>query len=215
MRDNPVKVKICGLTNPAEATAAAEAGADYIGLNFFPKSPRFVDPARAAMVAAAVPDTVSKVALVVNADDETLDELLASVPIDILQLHGTETPERVTDIRARTSLPVMKVLGIATAQDVGQIDRYSDVADQLLIDAKPPPGADRPGGNAVAFDWSLIAGRDWAVPWLLAGGLTVGNVAQAIASTQARQVDVASGVESAPGVKDPDLIRAFIAAARR
>lgn len=214
MRDDPVKVKICGLTNPEEAIAAVEAGADYIGLNFFPKSPRVVDYATAAAVGAALPTDVLKVALVVDADDQTLDALLASVPIDILQLHGNESPERVAKIRDHTGLSVMKVLGIATAEDTRKIDLYSDVADQLLIDAKPPPDADRPGGNAVAFDWSLIAGRTWTLPWLLAGGLTADNVAQAIKLTNARQVDVASGVESAPGVKDPELVRAFIAAAR-
>jgi phosphoribosylanthranilate isomerase len=213
MRD-PVKVKICGLTDPLEAAAAAKAGADYIGLNFFPRSPRYVDFPKAAALSAVLPPEVTKVALVVDADDATLDALMSEVPLDMLQLHGAESPARVAEIRARSGLPVMKVLGIATAEDVAKADIYTAVADQLLIDAKPPPGADRPGGNAVAFDWSLIAGRDWGLPWLLAGGLTPENVARAIQLTGATQVDVASGVESAPGVKDTAKIRAFIDAAR-
>jgi phosphoribosylanthranilate isomerase len=139
---------------------------------------------------------------------------VAALPLDMLQLHGEESPARVAEVKARHGLPVMKAVGIATEGDLGALDRHARVADQLLVDARPPPGADRPGGNAVAFDWRLIAGRRWAVPWMLAGGLTPGNVAEAIRLTGARQVDVSSGVESAPGVKDEGLIRAFVAAAR-
>ncbi|MEM6577745.1 MAG: phosphoribosylanthranilate isomerase [Pseudomonadota bacterium] len=210
----PVKVKICGLTDPADIPAAIAAGADYLGLNFYPRTPRFVGLSTAALFAASIPEGLIKVGLVVDADDATLDAITTNVPLDMIQLHGSETPQRVTEVRARTGKRVMKVLGIATADDLPAIDAYADVADQLLIDAKPPPGADRPGGNAVAFDWSLIAGRDWPLPWMLAGGLTPENVAEAIRLTGARQVDVASGVESAPGVKDADLMRAFITAAR-
>jgi len=136
------------------------------------------------------------------------------VPLDMLQLHGRETPDRVAEIKARYGLPVMKAIGIAGEADLGQIDRYATVADQLLIDAKPPKGAERPGGNAAAFDWSLIEGREWPLPWLLAGGLTPDTVGDAVTRTGARQVDVSSGVEIAPGQKDADRIRAFIAAAR-
>jgi phosphoribosylanthranilate isomerase len=150
----------------------------------------------------------------VDPTDAGLDAILSEVPIDMLQLHGHETPARVTDVRARYGLPVMKALGVADAADLAQIDTYGAVADQLLIDAKPPRGADLPGGNGLSFDWRLIAGRDWPRPWMLAGGLTPDNVAQAIALTGAQQVDVSSGVEAAPGQKDPARIAAFIAQAR-
>ncbi len=205
-----IRVKICGVTDAAAVSAAVSAGAAYLGFNFFPKSPRYADFETAAMLAAEVPSGIAKVALTVDADDAMLDALTERVPLDMLQLHGSESPERVVEVKSRYGLPVMKVIGIAGAEDLPKIDTYARVSDQLLVDAKPPKGADRPGGNAVAFDWSLIAGRRWAVPWMLAGGLTPDNVADAIRQTGARQVDVASGVESAPGVKDPDLIRASI-----
>ncbi|MBQ2260049.1 MAG: phosphoribosylanthranilate isomerase [Loktanella sp.] len=208
------RVKICGLRDAAMLDAAVTAGAHYVGLVFFDKSPRHVTLAQAAGLAAAVPAGVAKVALVVNADDTALDALLAQVPIDILQLHGAEPPERVTAIKARYGLPVMKAVGVAGPDDLTALDIYAQVADQLLVDAKPPKGADLPGGNGLAFDWQLIAKRRWPVPWMLAGGLTPDNVAQAVALTGARQVDVSSGVESAPGVKDAALIAAFCAALR-
>ncbi len=209
-----VRVKICGLTRPEDVAASVAAGASYLGFNFFPKSPRYTDIPSAAAMAVTVPDGVAKVALVVDADDTLLDALTASVPIDILQLHGSETPERVLAVKARYGLPVMKVVGVATAEDLPLLDAHGRVADQILVDAKPPPGADRPGGNAITFDWNLIAGRRWPVPWMLAGGLTPLNVVDAIALTGARQVDVASGVESAPGVKDAQMVADFIAAAQ-
>lgn len=209
-----VRVKICGLTAVRDVLCAVEAGAAYVGFVFFARSPRHVTPEQARALALEVPPGVAKVALTVDADDASLDALCARVPLDMLQLHGHESPARVAMVRARFGLPVMKALGISEAGDLAQIDAYAAVADQLLIDAKPPPGATRPGGNAAAFDWGIIAGREWPLPWLLAGGLTPGNVAEAIARTGARQVDVSSGVERAPGVKDPDLIRAFIAQAR-
>lgn len=209
-----IRVKICGLSTPDAIAAAVDAGAAYVGFVFFPKSPRSVSLSDAARLAVDVPPGVAKVALVVDPDDDFLDRLTAQVPLDILQLHGSESVERVAEIKGRTGLPVMKVVGIADAKDLPQLDAYAQVADQLLVDTKPPRGADRPGGNAQSFDWSLIAGRRWPVPWMLAGGLTQANVAQAIAMTGARQIDVSSGVESAPGVKDPELIRAFIDSAR-
>ena len=151
----------------------------------------------------------------VDADDATLDAITATVPLDMLQLHGHESPARVAEIRARYGLPVMKAIGIADAADLDQIDTYAAVADQLLIDAKPPRGAVLPGGNGLSFDWRLLAGRKyWTRPWMLAGGLTLANVAQAQQRTGAMQVDVASGVESAPGVKDAALIAAFVRAAQ-
>ncbi|MEP1962192.1 phosphoribosylanthranilate isomerase [Tateyamaria sp.] len=209
-----VSVKICGLSRPENMSAAAEAGAAYVGLVFFEKSPRHVSLDVARALALEVPVGIAKVALVVNADDAALDALTATVPIDVLQLHGAETPQRVADVKARYGLPVMKAVGVADASDLPTLDSYAGVADQLLVDAKPPKGADLPGGNGLAFDWRLIAGRRWPVPWMLAGGLTPDNVAEAIRLTGAAQVDVSSGVESAPGVKDAELIRAFVAAAR-
>lgn len=205
-------VKICGLTDAAMVAAAAEAGARYIGFVFFPKSPRNIDFDTARELAAETPPGVMKVALVVNPDDALIDRITAA-PIDMIQLHGSETPERVTEVKAHSGLPVMKAVGIAGAEDVPKIDAYAEVADQLLIDAKPPKTGELPGGNGVAFDWRLIANREWTVPWMLAGGLTPENVGEAIRLTGARQIDVSSGVESAPGVKDAALIRAFCAAA--
>ncbi|MFK7941083.1 MAG: phosphoribosylanthranilate isomerase [Roseovarius sp.] len=211
---HPIRVKICGLSTPASIDAAARAGAAYVGFVFFPKSPRYVDFDAARALALHVPEGVAKVALVVNASDDYLDDLTAAVPLDMLQLHGSESPARVQEIKARYGLPVMKAVGIASAQDLPQLAAYEAVADQLLVDTKPPKDADRPGGNAETFDWGLIAGREWTTPWMLAGGLTTENVARAIATTGARQIDLSSGVESAPGVKDPDLIAQFIAAAQ-
>lgn len=207
-----VAIKFCGLSRPADIRAAADAGARYVGFVFFPKSPRAVTPQTARSLALETPPGIAKVGLVVNMNNAALDALLAEVPLDIVQLHGSETPDRVTEIKARYGLPVMKAVGVSSAEDLAQLDTYATVADQLLVDAKPPKGTDRPGGNAVSFDWTLIAGRRWPVPWLLAGGLTPDNVAEAVRITGARQVDLSSGVESAPGVKDPALMAAFSAA---
>lgn len=209
-----VAVKICGLRKPEDVRAAADAGARYVGFVFFPKSPRHLEIADAALLAADVPVGLCKVALTVNADDAILDALTAAVPLDMLQLHGSESPERVAQVKSRYGLPVMKALGVAEAADLKQIDVYSGVADQLLIDAKPPKGADLPGGNGLAFDWQLLAGRVWRAPWMLAGGLTPQNVAEAIQRTGARQIDVSSGVESSAGVKDASLIHALTEAAK-
>ncbi len=207
-------VKICGLKDSATVAAAADAGARYLGFNFFPKSPRFVTPEQAAALMLDVPMGVAKVALTVNADDATLDEIVSTTTTDMLQLHGSESPQRVVEVRVRYGLPVIKAIGIAEAADLEQIDIYSEVADQLLIDAKAPKGAVLPGGNGLAFDWELLRSRKyWTKPWLLAGGLTPDNAAMAIAKTGAKQLDVSSGVESATGVKDAGLIRAFIDAA--
>jgi phosphoribosylanthranilate isomerase len=211
-----VRVKICGLTRAADVVAAAQAGASYVGFVFFPKSPRAVTFDEAAALAIETPIGVAKVALVVNADDALLHELTERVPLDMLQLHGSETPERVAQVKARYGLPVMKAIGIADASDLPQIDAYSAVADQLLIDAKPPKDAVLPGGNGLAFDWSLLADRKyWTKPWMLAGGLTPDNVAEAVRRTGATQVDLSSGVESAPGVKDTSRFAPLIAAANQ
>ena len=203
-------IKFCGLTRPQDIHAAARAGARYVGFVFFPKSPRNVTRDVARALALEVPPGIAKVALTVDADDAALDDLVAAVPLDMLQLHGHESPERVAHVRARYGLPVMKALGIATARDLDQIDAYSEVADQLLVDAKPPEGADLPGGNGLSFDWRLLAGRKyWTRPWMLAGGLTPDNVAEAVRLTGARQVDVSSGVESAPGIKEAGRMAEF------
>ncbi|QXT40605.1 phosphoribosylanthranilate isomerase [Gymnodinialimonas ceratoperidinii] len=210
-----VSIKFCGLSRAEDVSAAAEAGARYVGFVFFEKSPRNVSVAQARDLALEVPMGIAKVALVVNPDDATLDEIVAQVPLDMLQLHGSEPPGRVAEIRARYGLPVMKAIGVAEASDLEAIDRYAPVADQLLIDTKKPKDADRPGGNGLTFDWRLLAGRKyWTVPWMLAGGLTQDNVAEAVRVTGARQVDLSSAIESAPGVKDAARMKAFAAALR-
>lgn len=207
-------VKICGLSRPEDVAAAVGAGAGYLGFVFFPRSPRAVTPAEAAALAAAVPPGGARVGLFVDPDDTLLDTTLASAPLDIIQLHGRETPARVSEIRTRTGLPVMKAVGIAAPEDLAALWDHGLVADLLLVDAKPVPGAVLPGGNGLAFDWRLLAGRRLLKPWFLAGGLTAANVAEAIRLTGAPGVDVSSGVESAPGVKDAALIAAFVAAIR-
>jgi phosphoribosylanthranilate isomerase len=210
-----IRVKICGLRTAADVQAVARAGAAYAGFNFFAKSPRYVTPDMARTLVLAAPEGLCKVGLVVDADDVALDAIVEVVPLDMLQLHGHEPPERVAAVRARYGLPVMKVLGVADEGDLGALMEYSLASDQVMIDAKPPKGAVLPGGNGLTFDWRLLVGRKWLRPWMLAGGLTAANVADAIRLTGARQVDVASGVESAPGVKDHARIAAFVAAAQR
>ncbi|HMM08658.1 MAG TPA: phosphoribosylanthranilate isomerase [Paracoccus solventivorans] len=207
------QVKICGLTRPEDLEAAAQAGARYAGLVFFPKSPRHLSIESAAALAGNAPDLLARVGLFVDPDDAALDAVLAQVALDIIQLHGSESPARVAEIRARTRLPVMKAVGIAAPQDLDALWDYGLVADLLLVDAKPAPGAALPGGNGLAFDWRLLAGRRLLRPWMLAGGLTPDNVAEAVRLTGAPMVDVSSGVESAPGIKDADRIRRFVAAA--
>lgn len=208
------RVKICGLRRPEDVATAAEAGAAYVGLVFFAKSPRHLALSDARALALTVPPGVAKVALTVDATDAELDAILAAVPVDMLQLHGRESAERVAEVRARTGLPVMKAVGLSGPEDLRALEAYQGVADQILVDAKPPKDATLPGGNGLAFDWRLLLGRVWRKPWMLAGGLTPENMAEAIRATNARQVDVSSGVESAPGVKDGALIRAFLKAAR-
>ena len=208
-----IRVKICGLRTEADVAAVATAGAAYAGFNFFPKSPRYAAPELARALALSAPEGLCKVALVVDADNATLDQIIATAPMDMLQLHGHESPSRVAEVKARYGLPVMKVIGVAEEADLAPLLDYQLVADQILIDAKAPKGAVLPGGNGLTFDWRLMVGRKWLKPWMLAGGLTVENVGQAILRTGARQVDVASGVESAPGVKDATLIADFVRAA--
>ena len=208
-----VRVKICGLRTLADVQAVADAGAAYCGFVFFPKSPRNLSLAEARPLALAAPPGLAKVALTVDADDALLDAITEAMPLDMLQLQGHESPDRVAHVRARYGLPVMKAVGVADEGDLVALFDYSLVADQLLIDAKPPKGAALPGGNGLTFDWRLVAQRRWLRPWMLAGGLTAANVAEAVRLTEARQVDVSTGVESAPGVKDHARIAAFVAAA--
>ena len=208
-----IRVKICGLRTVADVAAVAEVGAAYAGFNFFPKSPRYVTVEEARALALTAPEGLCKVALVVDAEDAVLDAIVGAVPLDMLQLHGHETPARVAEVKARYGLPVMKVIGVAGEADLASLTEYSLVSDQILIDAKPPKDAVLPGGNGLTFDWRLLVGRKWLRPWMLAGGLTAGNVAEAIRLTGARQLDVASGVESAPGVKDAARIAEFVKAA--
>lgn len=210
-----VQVKICGISTPEAMTAAVEGGAAFVGLNFYPPSPRAVTPEQAAPLAALVPENVINTGLLVDADDPTIEAILKVVPLDLLQLHGAEKPERVAAIKARFGLPVMKVVKLRQAGDLEAAEPFLSVADRLLFDAKPPAemkGA-LPGGNAVSFDWSILAGTTWPLPWMLAGGLTTGNLAQAVEISGAPALDTASGVEDAPGQKNPRKIKDFLAAA--
>ncbi|MEQ8804920.1 MAG: phosphoribosylanthranilate isomerase [Rhodospirillales bacterium] len=209
-----VQVKICGLKTAEAVDAAVNAGADMVGFVFFKKTPRYVTPAVAGGLAMRVPVGVLKVGLTVDATNDELAAITGNGAVDILQLHGSETPERAAEVRRKFGLPVMKALPIAGPGDVEAARAYEGVADRLLFDAKPPSGAERPGGNALAFDWGLLAGTRWNVPWLLAGGLSADNVQAAIRVSGAPGVDVSSGVETAPGVKDAGLIAAFIKAAK-
>ena len=209
-----LRVKICGLRERGHVVAAAEAGAAYLGFVFFPPSPRAISPQQAAALCAESPPGLAKVGLFVDPDDDSLQKTLDLCPLDMIQLHGRETPRRVAELRARFSLPVMKALPIADSSDVARIADFEGVADQILCDAKPAPDAAAPGGAGVAFDWSLVAGRNWTRPWMLAGGLTAETLAEAVRVSGAGQVDVSSGVESRRGEKDEALIRGFMAAAR-
>ena len=209
-------VKICGLSTEETVAAAIEAGAGLVGFVFYPPSPRAVTPDQVARLVKPVPSTVSKVGLFVDPDDTLLDRVLALTGLDLIQLHGLEPPERVAQIRERFRRPVMKVIRVGSAADVTVAERYLGVADRLLFDAQPPkrPGA-VPGGNGEPFDWSLLAGRSWPLPWMLSGGLTIGNIAEAVRTTGAPAIDVSSGVETSPGIKDVRLIEDFIAMAKQ
>jgi phosphoribosylanthranilate isomerase len=209
-----VAVKICGLTDQVAVDAAIEGGADYLGFVFFSKSPRNIAAEQVAVLVDEAPEEIAKVGLFVDPEDSLLDQVLSQVRLDYIQLHGDETPQRVDEIRLSYGLPVIKAIGVGAAQDVAGASVFTDHADMLLFDAKPPPGASRPGGNAQAFQWDLMAAYTGALPWLLAGGLVADTVARAISESGAIAVDVSSGVESAPGRKDPALIKAFLKAAK-
>lgn len=209
-----VEVKICGLSTGDTLEAALDAGADVVGFVSFPKSPRHVEPDRAAALAAQVAGRARVALLTVDADDALLTALVGVLAPHILQLHGHETPERVAQLKQRFGLEVWKAAAISDATDLAAAEPYFAVADRVLFDAKPPKGAALPGGNGVAFDWDLLAGLDPARPFMLSGGLNPSNVAEAIRVTRTPGVDVSSGVETSPGVKDPELIAGFIRAVR-
>jgi len=208
------QIKICGINSTGSLEAAIAARASHAGFNFFPPSPRFAGPDLAAQLSQQAASRIVRVGVFVDADDAFLAQTLAASPLDALQFHGAESPERVAQAKAHFGLPVWKVLSVSAREDLPRAQNYAGAADFLLLDAKTPKGAALPGGNGLAFDWRLVAQRRWLRPWMLAGGLTPGNVAEAVRLTNARQVDVSSGVESAPGVKDADLIAAFCQAAR-
>jgi len=211
---NPI-VKICGITSHDALDAALAAGADMVGLVRFPRSPRHLKLEEGRALSTRARGKALRVALVVDPDDAALGEIVEAFDPDLLQLHGSESPERAADIRARFGRPVMKAVGIADERDLALIEAYQAVTNRLLLDAKPPAAAEAlPGGNGVPFDWRLIAGLDVGKPVMLSGGLDSGNVAAAIALTGIRGVDVSSGVERRPGEKDPERIAAFVAAAR-
>jgi phosphoribosylanthranilate isomerase len=207
-------VKICGLSTPDTLDVALDAGADMVGFVFFAPSPRNVAVETARVLGTRVRARALKVALSVDADDALLAASIAAFAPDILQLHGKETPARVAAIKARFGLPVMKAIAVETAADLAAISGYAGVADRLLFDARAPRGATRPGGLGKTFDWRLLENLDSSLRFMLSGGLDAGNVAEALRITRAPGVDVSSGVERAPGEKDPDKIRAFIRAAR-
>ena len=209
-----LSIKICGLKTPEALEVALESGADLVGFVFFAPSPRNLGLEAARMLEGHVRGRASKVALTVNATDDELHAIVEALKPDMLQLHGTEPPERVAVVRSKFGLPVMKALPIAERADLSPIRLYAKVADRLIFDARAPQEATRPGGLGKPFDWSLLQGVDVEIPFMLSGGLDAGNVADAIRITAAPGVDVSSGVESSPGVKDPDKIRAFIRAAR-
>lgn len=209
-----IRVKICGIKDEDALFACVEARADLVGFVFYPKSPRYLTPSEAVPLVTYIRGVAGSVALVVDADDALLAEIVSTVDPDMLQLHGAETPERVAEVKARFGKPVMKAVAVAVAADAERARAYLGIADLILFDAKPAPGAVLPGGNGVAFDWRALETVRGEVPFMLSGGLTPENVAEAVRLTGARAVDVSSGVERAPGIKDPELIRHFLRAAK-
>lgn len=207
-------IKICGLKTDAAMAAALAGGASHVGFIFFARSPRYIDPADAGRLREAARGKALAVAVTVDADDKFLDEIVAKMQPDMLQLHGSETPARVAELKARYGLPVMKVFSISEAADIERIKPFVGIADRFMFDAKPPKGSALPGGNGVAFDWRVLAGLDAGVDYMLSGGLNAANIGDALRLANPPGIDVSSGVESAPGVKDPALIEQFFRAAR-
>lgn len=213
MRSRAVRAKICGLKTPEAVDASVAGGASHVGFVFFPRSPRAVDPALAARLTARLPDVVTSVGVFVDPEDALLESVLNAVPLGMLQLHGAETPERVAAIRARTGRPVMKAIAVSEPADIERAVAYAPVSDWLLFDAKPPKEESAlPGGNGLAFEWRLLNGSEFPAPWMLSGGLKPENVAEAVSLSGASHVDVSSGVEDAPGRKNPTRIRDFLGA---
>lgn len=210
-----VRVKVCGLTDEAAVEAAVNGGASWFGFVFYPPSPRSITATRAAELAAGVPDDRQTVGVVVDPGDRDLAGVLALADLDLLQLHGDESPERVAEVRSRTGLRVIKAIRVSAKADLDRVAAYAEVADHLLFDAKPPRGAALPGGNGLSFDWRLLEGIEIDRPWLLSGGLSPENIELAVQRTGARALDVSTGVEASPGVKDPARIAQFLAAAAR
>jgi phosphoribosylanthranilate isomerase len=210
----PLSIKICGLRSPQALDVALDSGADLVGFVFFAPSPRHLGLEAARTLGQRVQGRAGKVALTVDTNDDTLLDIVAALTPDILQLHGSETPERVIAVRTRFGLPVMKALPVAERRDLSQIRQYAQVVDRLIFDARAPEDATRPGGLGKTFDWTLLKDLNAGAPFMLSGGLDADNVSEALRITRAPGVDVSSGVERAPGEKDPDKIRAFIRAAR-
>ncbi|RVB63111.1 phosphoribosylanthranilate isomerase [Mesorhizobium sp. M7A.F.Ca.CA.004.06.1.1] len=207
-------IKICGLKTGAAMAAALAGGASHVGFIFFAKSPRYVEPAEAGRLREAARGKAMAVAVIVDASDAFLDEILAQMQPDMLQLHGAETPERVAEVKARYGLPVMKALPLSEAADLERIKPFIGISDRFLFDAKPPKGSELPGGNGVAFDWRILVGLDGGVDYMLSGGLNAANIGDALRLADPPGIDISSGVESAPGVKDPALIEQFFRAVR-
>jgi phosphoribosylanthranilate isomerase len=207
-------IKICGLKTDEAVAAALDEGASHIGFIFFPKSPRNIDPQTAGRLRRAAEGKAKAVAVTVNADDAILDVIVAEMKPDMLQLHGEESPTRVSEVKHRYGLPVIKALALRERRDLDAITPYIGIADGFLFDAKPPKGSELPGGNGVAFDWLILASLDASIDYMLSGGLNAGNIGDALKATNARGIDISSGVESAPGVKDVSLIREFFRVVR-
>jgi phosphoribosylanthranilate isomerase len=207
--------KICGLSTPEAVARALEGGAAYIGFIFFPKSPRNITADAAARLAHPARNKAKVVAVTVDASDSDLDTIVRTLKPDLIQLHGRETPSRAADVRARTGVGVVRAISVSSASDIDAAAVFDGAADHLMFDAKAPTDAELPGGNGAAFDWTLLHGRRFSRPWFLAGGLDPWNVEDAVRASGAPLVDVSSGVERGPGLKDPDLISAFLNAVRR
>ena len=209
-----IKVKICGLSTPESVAAAARAGADLVGFVTFPKSPRHIEPAHAAALKAHIPHGIPVVSVLVDPDDALLREISETLRPDYIQLHGSETAERLREIKQLFGFKIIKAVKVATRADIEAASRYYNVADMLMFDATPPKGAALPGGNGIAFDWELLKGKSFPLPWFLSGGLSAENVASALRMSGAQMVDVSSGVEVSAGVKDEQKIESFIKAAK-
>ncbi|TPL89478.1 phosphoribosylanthranilate isomerase [Mesorhizobium sp. B2-3-14] len=207
-------IKICGLKTDQAMAAALAGGASHVGFIFFPKSPRYVEPAEAGRLREAARGKALAIAVTVDARDAFLDEIVEKLQPDMLQLHGSETPERVAELKARHGLPVMKALPLSEAADLERLKPFVGIADRFLFDAKPPKGSELPGGNGVAFDWRILAGLDAGIDYMLSGGLNAANIGDALRLANPPAIDISSGVESAPGVKDPALIEQFFQAVR-